>query len=402
MSKAIEHNIAYNCRYFLGDRPCFWHKKEGYLCECIHYDPVRGSLLIIKLDAMGDVLRTTCLLPVIANACPGMRLSWITRPESVPLLENNPYLTEVVPYGTDALVHLLSRTFDRVINLDAGKTSAALATMAQAKEKVGYTLHNGGYVMATNAAAEEWLRLGVFDDLKRANQRTYQEIMCSILGLPPQGMQYVLELTEREKQAGRDHLRELGLDLHKTIVGIHTGGGGRWRLKQWHEESFITLIPKLVHALGPDTQIVLFGGPLECERNRRIRETVSVPLYDAGCNNEVRHFAALIGCCSVVVSGDSLAMHIALAIGRRVVVLFGPTSHTEIELFGLGEKVIPNLDCLACYKQECDFVPNCMDVISVEMVKRAIVRQLSAARVLTSLLPLSPFSHGALSKSLPS
>jgi heptosyltransferase-2 len=69
-------------------------------------------------------------------------------------------------------------------------------------------------------------------------------------------------------------------------------------------------------------------------------------------------------------------MHVALAMGRRVVVLFGPTSHTEIELFGRGEKVIADLSCLACYKQECDFVPNCMDGISVDMVQQAILRQL--------------------------
>jgi lipopolysaccharide heptosyltransferase III len=383
-----ERVIAYNCRYFLGDRPCIWHKKEGSLCECEHYEPVHGSLLIIKLDAMGDVLRTTCLLPVIAEAWPSTRISWITRPESVPLLKHNPYLTEVIPYGTDTVVHISSRTFDRVINLDAGKTSAALATMTQATEKIGYTLHHDGYVVATNTAAEEWLQMGVFDDLKRANQQTYQEIMCSILDLPSQGMQYVLELTECEKRAGREHLSALGLDLNKTIIGIHTGGGGRWRLKQWHEESFVALLQQLVHVLGPSTQIVLFGGPLERKRNHRILEIVRASLYDAGCDNEVRHFAALISCCSVVVSGDSLAMHIALAMGRHVAVLFGPTSHTEIEMFGLGEKVIPNLDCLVCYKQECDFVPNCMDAISVEMVTQAIVRQLSASGTLTRPLSL--------------
>jgi heptosyltransferase-2 len=123
---------------------------------------LHGSLLLIKLDAMGDVLRTTCLLPIIANAWPGTRISWITRPESVPLLEHNPYLTEVIPYGPDALIHVSSQIFDRVINLDAGKISAALATMTQAKEKIGYTLHDDGYVVATNAAAAEWLADGCF------------------------------------------------------------------------------------------------------------------------------------------------------------------------------------------------------------------------------------------------
>jgi len=379
MRKQKSRKVAYDCRYFLGDQPCTWHKQEHVLCKCEHYIPLNGSLLIIKLDAMGDVLRTTSLLPVIVKAWPGIRVTWITRYESVPLLENNPYITEVIPYSTDALIHLSSRTFNRVINLDTGKISAGMATIAKAKEKIGYILHKDGYVISTNAAADEWLRMGIFDDLKRANQRSYQEIMCSIIGLPTEGMKYVLELTEIEKEEGRSHLLRLGLDLNKSIIGIHTGGGGRWLLKQWNEEGFVALISELLHELGHDAQILLFGGPLERELNRRIIDKVNVPVFDAGCDNEVRHFAALINCCSVVLSSDSLAMHVAVAMGRRTVVLFGPTSSTEVELFGLGEKVVPDLDCLVCYKRVCDFIPNCMDSISVDMVKRAILSQLTVS-----------------------
>jgi heptosyltransferase-2 len=70
-------------------------------------------------------------------------------------------------------------------------------------------------------------------------------------------------------------------------------------------------------------------------------------------------------------------MHLSLALKRRTVVLFGPTSAAEIELYGLGEKVVPDMECLSCYKTSCDFVPNCMDLISVDMVERAVSRQLS-------------------------
>lgn len=379
MTEQQNRKVAYDCRYFLGDRPCIWHKQKGVLCECEHYIALNGNLLIIKLDAMGDVLRTTCLLPVMAKAWSGMRITWITRSESVPLLENNPYITEVIPYDADALVHLSSRTFDRVINLDAGKISSGLATIARAKEKIGYIMHEDGYVTGTNKAADEWLRMGIFDDLKKTNKRSYQEIMCLILGLPTDGMNYVLELTGSEKEEGRQHLLKLGIDLNKSIIGIHTGGGGRWFLKQWNEESFVALISELTHELRHDTQILLFGGQLERELNSRIKEKVNNTVFDTGCDNEVRHFAAMINCCSVVLSSDSLAMHIALAMGRRTVTLFGPTSSTEIELFGLGEKVVPDLDCLVCYKSECNFNPNCMDSISVDMVKRAIFRQLNVS-----------------------
>jgi len=177
MTGQRNRRVAYDCQYYLGDRPCRWHKEGGVLCECEHYRSFKESLLIIKLDAMGDVLRTTCLLPIMISAWPGIRITWITREESVLLLAGNPYITEVIPYGTDALVHLSSRTFDRLINLDAGKISTGLASATNAREKIGYIMHEKGYVVGTNANAEEWLRMGIFDDLKRENKRSYQEIM---------------------------------------------------------------------------------------------------------------------------------------------------------------------------------------------------------------------------------
>jgi heptosyltransferase-2 len=123
-------------------------------------------------------------------------------------------------------------------------------------------------------------------------------------------------------------------------------------------------------------QFLLLGGPGERERNERLKAASSVRLLDPGCENPVRHFAALLGHSDVVVTGDTLAMHLALAQKRRTVVVFGPTSAAEIDLYGLGEKVIPDMTCLSCYKTACDFVPNCMDLISTAMVEAAVLRQL--------------------------
>ncbi len=76
-------------------------------------------------------------------------------------------------------------------------------------------------------------------------------------------------------------------------------------------------------------------------------------------------------------------MHLSLALGKRTVVLFGPTSAAEIELYGFGEKVVPDMACLSCYKTSCDFVPNCMDLISTDMVEEAVMRQLRLVRTVT-------------------
>jgi len=228
--------ITFDCRFFLGDRPCVWHKASGVLCTCEHYQQIDQRLLIVKLDAMGDVLRTTALLPALAEAHPRAGITWITRRESRALLERNPYVTEILDYGEDALLQLQVRTFDRVINLDAGKTSAALASMANSKQKDGITLDARGCVQPTNAAARKWLEMGVFDDLKRKGTRTYQDIMLEIIGLSGAPHRYVFELSDEERALGRMRLERLGVDLSRPIIGLNTGAGRRWQLKQWREE----------------------------------------------------------------------------------------------------------------------------------------------------------------------
>lgn len=366
-------DIAFDCRYFIGDRPCTYHKSTGVLCPCDHYQQVEERVLVIKLDAMGDVLRTTALLPALADAHPKATITWITRREARPLLERNPYITEILDYGEDALVQLMVRVFDRVINLDAGKVSAALATTANATKKDGFILDPHGWVQPTNEAARAWLEMGVFDDLKRQGTRTYQEMMADIVGLSGRPHRYVFQLTEEERERGKAHLSQLGIDFTRPVVGLNTGAGRRWELKQWREEGYIELIERV--AKKRSTQFVLLGGPEECARHKRIIARSKVPLIDAGCENPVRHFASLVGACSLVITGDTLAMHLSLALNCRTIVLFGPTSAYEIELYGLGEKVAPQMECLSCYKPKCDFVPNCMELITTDMVEEAVDRQ---------------------------
>lgn len=374
----VSREVAFDCRYFLGDRPCIWHKRSGVVCTCEHYERIDERLLIIKLDAMGDVLRTTALLPPLRDVHPRAGITWLTRKESVPILEGNPYLAEVLELGPDALAHLMARTFDRVINLDASAVSASLATMARSGRKDGFVLHPSGHVEATNPAAREWLEAGIFDDVKRKGAATYQDRMATILGLGGRSHHYVLHLGRDEIERGRAHLASVGFEPERQAIGLNTGAGGRWPLKQWREEGYVELIHRIHRE--HEVQFVLLGGPGEAERNKRLKAACEVPLIDPGCQNPIRHFAALVRHCDVVVTGDTLAMHIALALGRRAVILFGPTSAPEIETYGLGEKVLPAMSCLSCYKTSCDFVPNCMDLISVDMVQDAVEQQLRAAR----------------------
>ena len=92
-----------------------------------------------------------------------------------------------------------------------------------------------------------------------------------------------------------------------------------------------------------------------------------------------RILAAADGGIDVVVTGDTLGLHAALALGKRVVALFGPTSPWEIDMYGQGERITAEMDCICCYRTDCVKSPGCMDRIGVERVLDATRRALERA-----------------------
>ena len=363
--------VRFDCRHFVGDRPCRLHKAEGVKCQtCSYYDPVKTRVLVIKLGAMGDVLRTTSILPALNHRYDSPHITWVTVRESLGLLENNPWIHSLMAVESASLARLFTETYDLVLNPETAKESAALASMARGKEKKGFGLAPEGYVFPLNQGAEEIFQMGLFDDVKKANRKTYEQLICQLSGLPFGRVSPVLHLTQENLRFGEAFRKKRRLQSNKPVIGLNTGGGGRWPLKQWTTKGFVELARRLIDRVG--AQVLLFGGPEEKETNRRILSQAKGNVVDTGCSNSTREFAALLNLCDVVVTGDSLAMHIALALGRRVVVLFGPTSAAEIDVYDRGQKVMAEMDCLCCYRQSCDRSPNCMESLSVDPVFRAV------------------------------
>ena len=368
--------IAADCRHFLGDRPCSFHKKEAVTCpDCIHYFPVKTRVLVIKLGAMGDVLRTTSLLPTLSRHFKASHITWVTRKESFPLLGRNPFLDTLLETHAETLGRLQIETFDLVINPETTKESAALASIARGKKKRGFGLSPRGTVFSYNNGANEIFRMGLRDDLKKQNRKTYEELICQLSDLPYERNFPVLSLTEEEMRWGEEAVLGRRYAKGKPTVGINTGGGTRWPLKRWTTEGFIELTKRLSRRSG--VQVLLFGGPAEAEINRQIASRLGRSVIDTGCFNPPRQFASLLNLCDVVVTGDSLALHIGLALHKRMVVLLGPTSEAEIDLYGLGKKITAEIDCLCCYRQACARSPNCMEGISIETVYHSVEEQLN-------------------------
>lgn len=340
-------------------------------------------MLIIKLDALGDVLRTTCILPGLKEKYPKSRVTWITMQEALPLLENNPYVDRAVAYGAEALQTLLTERFDIALGLDSSPKSAALAGLAKAVERRGFGLDPSGRVFPFHAQSNDWFLMGLFDDIKKKNTRTYQDIVMDICGLKGMRQEIVVNLTEDEKAFAREFAAGAGLPLEKAgargdikIIGINTGSGGRWPMKQWPVRSCVELIKRL--SADRNNRLLLFGGEGEIERNKEILGEAGPGLIDTGCHNSLRKFMALVDLCDLVVASDSLGLHAALGLGEKVVALFGPTSAAEIDVYGRGIKIAPDIECACCYKRECGITPSCIDGITPGEVAGAVAKLLGS------------------------
>lgn len=373
--------IKYDCTYFPGDRPCHFHKTEGVKCDnCTHYAVAEKRILIIKLDATGDVLRTTSVLHGIKERYPSSEITWITRNAAVPIFKHNAFVHRTFAYeSTETSALIAVEQFDLVYNFDASFSSAILASQAKGTAKFGYVVNERGDVHPVNAQAEEWFEMGSFDDVKKKNTRTYQDHMLAIAGITTQKKDIIITLSEAEKKFAADFALYHGLAGTNAKIGLNTGASDRWQYKMWTLDGFRSLIASILERT--DSLVLLYGGPLEAERNKELAAIDPKRVINMGTNNTLREFFALITLCDVFVTGDTLALHAATAMKKKVLAYFGPTSVAEIESYnGQITKIHSDLDCLCCYKMTCDFEPNCMNSITPEFMFTQIQTIISSKR----------------------
>ena len=194
--------------------------------------------------------------------------------------------------------------------------------------------------------------------------------MCGLPAASLHAPQYYV--TGEEECAGRELVVKLGLDPARPIIGINTGSGSRWTMKSLPSDKLKNLIEKLAATY----QVLLLGGPEEVEKNARLSLLTGVP--DSGCGHSLRQFAGIVSQCRMVITGDTLALHLALAEQKLVIAVFGPTSAHEIDLFHRGDKFFSSADCLCCYLPGCGQSPTCMELISVDEIAGATERLLTA------------------------
>jgi ADP-heptose:LPS heptosyltransferase len=315
---------------------------------------MKKIILIIKLGAMGDVVRTLSILPAIKEKYPESEIYWITKKESLDLFEDNPFVKKAfsIPYKAD-------KKFDILYNFDIEEEATSLATQIKADKKYGF-YSDSGYPATFNFPAEYYLNTLFDDDLKRTNKKTYQQMIFEAAELDYNKHFCPIYLNKDNLKYAEDFVKKNNIKTDK-LIGIHLGASSRWPSKVWHESILKKFIFK---AKKKGFDIILFGGPNELDKHEKFSQELEeqgVKIFRNNPTNTLKQFASLVNLCKKMVCSDSFALHVSLALNKPTIGLFFCTSPNEVEDYNLLKKLTsPSLE---------EFFPEKMDQYDENLVK---------------------------------
>ncbi|MCK5616890.1 glycosyltransferase family 9 protein [Candidatus Pacearchaeota archaeon] len=311
------------------------------------------EICIIKLGAMGDVVRTLPILEAIKEKYPESNITWITKENIYDIFQNNPNINELI-----TLPNKPEKKFDILYNFDIEEDATSLAQEIEAEKKLGF-YSEGGYASPFNMSAEYYLNTLFDDEIKKTNPKTYQEMMFEAAELEYKKQPIKIYLTKRNKEYARNFIEKNKIDT-ENLIGLNIGSSPRWPSKVWSNEKIKEFIVK-ANKVG--YKILLFGGPNEKEKLPILLNEMkekNINIYSNDPNNTLMEFAAVINICEKMVCPDSLSMHISLALEKPTIGMFFCTSSNEVEEYNTLTKIVSPM--------QKDFFPERMDEYNEELI----------------------------------
>ncbi len=313
-----------------------------------HRPDSRKRVLIIKpgysetLDpdesgivSLGDILRTTVILHLYPPE--EFHVTWVVDQKGVSLLKGNPFIHRLLVINPFTPHLLLSEWFDIVINFEKEPGICAVSDRIPAWRRYGFRLDPHTHTAVSYDHSDEALSFATNPNAKRTKIKSWSEVLYEMLGHHYEGQPYVLGYQPKSEV--------------KYDVGFNHLIGAKFPLKRWPERYWQTL------------EIDLRADYDVC--------------WQQG-TTDIEDYIEWIASCRLLVSNDSLGLHIALGLGKPVVALFGPTISSEVAGPGLI-RITPPLDweCIPCVSTHCIQETPCMQHISAKQVGDTVRAKLS-------------------------
>ena len=332
---------------------------------------MKGSpsrILVVRTDRIGDVLVSTPVLEALRLKYPEAHIAMLVSKGSKEVVDGNPFLNEVlVDEGEKAsklAKRLKAKRFDTAVVLHPTPRLAWALSRAKIPIRVG-TGYRGYSFLFTKR---------VYEHRKTAERHEleYNLSLAEALGAKLENPEPKIYLSSQDRDWAKKRLAQAGVREGEKLVGIHPGSGGTAR--DWKPERFGELGERIQRELG--AKVVVTG----VKGERMLAEAVASKMSQSPViiigETSLKQLTAILEKESVFVSNSTGPMHLAAAVGTRVVAMFPPIracSPRRWGPWGKGHKaILPKVpECKKCIETKCQYC-DCMDKISVDEVFTAV------------------------------
>jgi lipopolysaccharide heptosyltransferase II len=340
------------------------------------YSPTRllnidaRRICVIKPSALGDVVQSLPLLPILRERFPAARISWVISRALAPLLEGHPDLDELIIFerrGTwkdwrRLLTQLRASEFDLVFDLQGLFRTGIMMLATRARLRVGLETAREGAQWGWHFAVPE-------TGLDVAPHVRYRRV-ADAMGLPELPLETRLPIPRADVEWAQRTLAK----LKGPVLAIHPGA--RWPTKRWPPERFAAVACKAIRRFG--LAPVVLGAADEEALASQVEQTIrrfmpTVVLANLAGRTTLKQLAAVLDQSKVLLTNDSGPMQLAAGLGTPVVGIFTCTSPVISGPPGeRHELVATGVSCAASYRKRCPYRGRkhlaCMEELDVERV----------------------------------
>lgn len=316
------------------------------------------NILVIRFAYIGDVILTIPALKPLANRFPDAKICFLTSSKAKAVLENNPYIDEIITYDAPwfypqkkwsmlreylELIRVIrSRQFDMVIDFRGDFRNIVLVVFPSgASRKVGYGITGGGYLLTDVVECTDYKHKAEFHlDIVR------------LLGCNSAPDRMTLYPSPADTKNVEKLLKDMGVKRDHVLVGLQPGG--RAPLKCWDVSSFAEVARLLVDRYN--ATIAVTGGPDEVGLGERLLRLTQREGFNLCGALSLRELQVLLEHVSLLITNDTAALHMASGANTPTIAIFGPSEVWDTGSLSRRHKVImKQLDCrTSCDTYRCN------------------------------------------------